>query len=714
MGFWSWTKGLFTGGNSEAAGTMLAGIFPSGQPPRRGTRELLQAYRTHPWLRAVAHRIARDVAAVPLVLYRPITARGMKQRRVMRYMTAPMRREALDIGVRAQDFEVVDSHPMLDFLFKLNPVLRRHGTLHITQVWSDLKGDGFWILERGANGMPIEAWPVPPHWCAETPSANNPRFRFSYNSWQRSVGEEDVVWFRHPDAENPYGRGSGVAEALADELDVDEYAARHLKSFFFNRALPDAFISIEGLSDRDEALRYEERLRQKHQGVGKGFQVHVTSGKVDVQQLGTSLKDQNILPLRQAQRDTVVQVFNVPPEVLGIIENTNRSTIDAASYLYMTGVVCPRVDVMVDTLQPLVESVDRSMVLGYLSPVPEDREFRRTVMAALPSCFTVDEHRFLAGAPPLPDGKGDQLFQPFPPPMLPAPAVDVPALPAGEAPEEVQEEPAAQEVEEEEDADATRGRSLQGSRVERSVEDVLKVLTPLRLLRSVSPVMQSELEEYGNAVLERLGFQGSFDMRSPLVADILELHAGTRVVEINDTTLAALREALVQGYMEGDGVDAMADRIAEVFDMADARAETIARTEVMGASNAGAVAAYKQSGVVSAKEWLSQKDGQTRPTHVAMDGQVVQVDSAFQSPSGHSAQSPGSFGIADEDINCRCTVLPVVDDPKASPQGEDRVMAWEKAMQQVSQWERRTLVAYRTAFKQQREDVLAAWRRESQ
>lgn len=711
MGFWQAVKGYFFG-DSATGQSLLTGIFPSGQPPRRGTRELLQAYRTHPWLRAVAHRIAKDVSSVPLVLYRPVTSRGQRARRQLRFMTAVQRRDALGGGLRSGDFDVVDAHPLLDFFFKLNPILRRHNTLHVTQVWCDLKGDGFWILERNSAGMPVEAWPIPPHWCAETPSASMRGFRFSHNGWQKVVPESDVVWFRQPDAENPYGRGAGLAESLADELDVDEFAARHLKSFFFNRALPDAFISIEGLSDRDEALRYEEKLRQKHQGVGKGFQVHVTSGKVDVQQLGTSLRDQNILPLRQAQRDTIVQVFNVPPEVLGIVENSNRSTIDAASYLYQSGVVCPRLDALVDTLQPLVESVEPTMVLGYLSPVPEDREFRRTVMAAIPSCFTVDEHRALAGLAPLPEASGDVLYQPFTPPAvpaLPAPA-EPPALPPPAGGTDA--EPAdVQDAEAVDEAKSAHRRALRRGDVQRSLEDVFAVLTPIQLQRRVKPVMESELESQVNEILETLGFNGSFDIRNPIAAGIIDEHTGERIVDINETTRLALQQTITEGFMEGEGADAIAQRISDVFDVAHERAMTIARTEVMSASNAGAVMAYEMSGVVAGKEWLSQKDGQTRPTHVAMDGQVVGVREEFRSPTGATARAPGSFGVADEDINCRCTVLPVVNDPKAArPVGEERVVAWEKAMESVSGWERRTLEAYRAGFEAQRRDVLAAWR----
>ncbi len=42
-----------------------------------------------------------------------------------------------------------------------------------------------------------------------------------------------------------------MAEALADELDTDEFAAKFTKSLFFNRARPDLVIFRKDL-DREE------------------------------------------------------------------------------------------------------------------------------------------------------------------------------------------------------------------------------------------------------------------------------------------------------------------------------------------------------------------------------------------------------------------------------------------------------------------------------
>jgi hypothetical protein len=49
--------------------------------------------------------------------------------------------------------------------------------------------------------------------------------------------------------------------------------------------------------------------------------------------------------------------------------------------------------------------------------------------------------------------------------------------------------------------------------------------------------------------------------------------------------------------------------------------------------------------------------------HLEMDGQEVRVDEKFRNPvTGQTADAPGQFGTADQDINCLCDTYPVVID----------------------------------------------------
>lgn len=64
-----------------------------------------------------------------------------------------------------------------------------------------------------------------------------------------------------------------------------------------------------------------------------------------------------------------------------------------------------------------------------------------------------------------------------------------------------------------------------------------------------------------------------------------------------------------------------------------------------------------QRGAYVVKQWDSTLDSRTRPTHQTLDGQIVGVDEYFVSDSGAKALYPSGFGVASEDINCRCCLL---------------------------------------------------------
>ncbi len=393
MGFWSRVKGWFDGGAQNSAGGLLGGVLQSGAPARRGTVELLRAYRTDPWLHAIVFRIAQAVAAESFLLFRAPKKRAAE---------AKQQRNA--IAYAPKNATPVEDHPLLQLLDNPSPVFTRATFWALVSAFLDTKGEVALVVERGANGLPVELWIVPPHWLAETPHANFAFYRFSWGAWQRTIAEADVIYLRHPELEQPYQRGVGTGETLADEIDIDEFATKHLKSWFFNRALPDVFLSVEGVGDEKEAKRYEEKLRQKHGGANKAFQVHVVSGKVDLKQVGHTFREQQLPELREGSRNTHLQVYGMPPEIMGIVENSNRATIDAATLIFAKFLIVPRLSFIADafTKWARVEYSDDTLCLGFLSPIPGDATFSLSVMTAQPGLFTKNEWRELAGRPAVP------------------------------------------------------------------------------------------------------------------------------------------------------------------------------------------------------------------------------------------------------------------------------------------------------------------------
>jgi SPP1 gp7 family putative phage head morphogenesis protein len=674
-------KALF-GADSKGSqpGGVLAGVsIGSARAPRRGSRELMLAYREQPWLRAIVQRIAQDVASVPLRLLAPARPAGGGLVARAYGASGDIRRKMLDDGLQSGSLKLVEEHPFLTLLNTMNPALRSVGSLTCTQAWVDIKGEAFWILERNGVGQPIEAWPVPPHWVSETPSAINRTFRISAYGYNKSVPDSDVIWFKTPDLENPYARGSGIGESLADEIDVDEFAAKHVRDWFFNGGRPSGFVSLEGAGE-DEVSRFEERWRSKYQGLGRAHQIHFTNAKIGYEDLSHTFRDQELLSLRQYQSDLMRQTFGVPPEILGIIQNSNRATIDSSYYLYSRGVLVPRLVALCDTLQALAAEWDDKLVVDFHSPVPEDVEFKKAAMVALPTNYTINEHRALAGQ--LPIESGDEMY-------VTAQAIQPGAF--------LSSEPAFT-------------KSLGRWKTNATIERVVGALTREQIIEEVGSVIRGQYSAVGKRTLEQLGVSdmSAFSLINPLVKDAIQ-ESSDRITATNDTTKQAVRDALEEGILAGEGIDKLAKRVEEVFDGADDyRARMIARTETVSSANKAKVTAFAASGVVPEKEWLSVQDGNTRDAHRSLDGDIVGLTDAFTTNEGDSTMYPGGFGKPGLDINCRCTVLPVTElreMSKAMTKAE-RVEAWKEFDRQMVRQETELERAMKRAYKAQREAVL--------
>lgn len=141
-----------------------------------------------------------------------------------------------------------------------------------------------------------------------------------------------------------------------------------------------------------------------------------------------------------------------------------------------------------------------------------------------------------------------------------------------------------------------------------------------------------------------------------------------------------IKQVVAVGLMNGDRYTTMARRISEKVDGAFFRSVRIARTEAHRVREAGELDAglhvdealqKGKSGLRMVKKWKTMQDERVRPqrkkgkkivmrgkaNHVAMNGQVVLMDEAFDLGSGVTAMAPGQSGDAANDINCRCITI---------------------------------------------------------
>ncbi len=129
-----------------------------------------------------------------------------------------------------------------------------------------------------------------------------------------------------------------------------------------------------------------------------------------------------------------------------------------------------------------------------------------------------------------------------------------------------------------------------------------------------------------------------------------------QVVGINETVREQLRKTLTEGISQMEATSELMDRVRQVYNFAQTRALTIARTETGQAAGIARDAAMDMLEVVKHR-WVTAADEHVRISHQYLNGTVVERGQPF--PNG--CRFPcDPYGPAKEVINCRCCCAPVV------------------------------------------------------
>jgi hypothetical protein len=182
---------------------------------------------------------------------------------------------------------------------------------------------------------------------------------------------------------------------------------------------------------------------------------------------------------------------------------------------------------------------------------------------------------------------------------------------------------------------------------------------------AVELILQGEIFKAISLAFTRLlGSDYDWNQRVFMTRYLAEVR--NRLVRIPDEVYDLVAGAIAQGVNLGEGIPELSRRVDEILSTTGSdrwpnRATVIARTETIGALNAGRADAFRVvaeiENVPLEKFWLATDDGRTRPDHRQAEGQRVPVGSPFI-VGGSELQFPGDpTGPASQVIQCRCTML---------------------------------------------------------
>jgi HK97 family phage portal protein len=595
---------------------------------------------------------------------------------------------------RGDKTENITEHVFNDLMTAVNPFMNNFELRELTEIYQLLCGNAYWYLVKNALGVPEEIWIVPGQYMKVVPDRNNFIKGYIYQSERvepLAFDADEIVHFKYPNPNNVfYGMSPLLAAAYA--VDADEYMNQYTVNAFKNFGMPAAVLSSDQIINESDSKRMREQWKQLYGGSQKAGKVAILSKGLKFEPIQMTAQEMAYISSKNINRDTILGIFRVPKSILGLVEDVNRANAEATEYIFNLHTIKPKLirnaEKINEKIMPLYKQGAGYLYVEYSDVVPANQELESKLMSARLTAgySTINEEREANGQEPV--EWGDVPIMPF----NMAPLGSAPAPTTTTPPPETTEE-AMKPKKEEKYFTKERVWHIFKDRFEQETNKMTAIMKKLfiaqekevlknlnKLGKSISDDIDSILFEvdewekefedemapefrktYAAGVkhggeIARIDFD--FNMMNPKTLRWLKEKTHKFSFETNDTTINQLKDELRAGLEAGESTIDLAKRVNKVFEFGSKyRSVRIARTEVADCENKGIFDMWNESGQVDKKEWLHGGGGdQPRPHHVAMSGEVRNMDEEFSNNlmwPGDQSEGPG------EVCNCTCTMLPV-------------------------------------------------------
>jgi HK97 family phage portal protein len=612
--------------------------------------------------------------------------------------------------------EEIESHPALDLMARPNPYMAGPQFKELVVTYLELAGEVF-IRRIDVGGRAAELQVLPPG-NVEIKSDDKTGTVTGYTL--KGPGGVTVAVYKPAEVlnlkfHNPLDpkRGMSPLNPAARAIDQSNESKDWNISLLKNKANPSGVVTIEGHLDDAEFTRLKQEVAEKFSGKENAGKPLLLEGGMKFDQTTLSPDEMSWLEGQKLSAREIAIALGIQPELLGDSANKTYSNYGEARKAFYEETILPLCRWIAGEfsrwlLEPgLVFELDTDNV-------PALQEDRSGVFARLQTAdyLTINEKRESVGYAAVPEG--DVILMPlslmplgesYQPSAPLVPAKEPAEAEAGESQEAEDGQMGAESKgckpdDDEENRKATHWKTVDARRrgydrrVARACEERLKsdikaaaqafgaAATVEAGKVAIDNIFQTDLTDEWDWTLRSIYQVVGKDFAeqsyskfkscrpSEIKADVqdvwmdglmnyLNRTKGIKIAGITKTTKQAILKELAEGADAGEGIPQLAKRV-DAFRLSPIiahRSETIARTEVIAASNAGALEGARSTGLPMKKEWVATRDDRTRDDHLDADGQAVGLDDMFN-VGGSAMEFPGDLmggAPAEQTINCRCT-----------------------------------------------------------
>jgi HK97 family phage portal protein len=232
----------------------------------------------------------------------------------------------LEHRVGANEFERIESHPVLDLLHNPNPYLSEAELWGVTTAYERTRGEAFWYFEYDTNRtFPREIWFRAPEYVQVL--SDEQRFIAGYNITSESgkvvsLDESDVVHFRHQlSVTNPRAGWSPIATGKR-QIVGDNGAATYHSAILRNAGATSLIISLKDAAATGEVTpgqldEYVQKFRRKVAGEGSGAILGMDL-PLDVHKVGYSPEELTLDKLLDYYESRICALMGVNRRVINL------------------------------------------------------------------------------------------------------------------------------------------------------------------------------------------------------------------------------------------------------------------------------------------------------------------------------------------------------------------------------------------------------------
>lgn len=542
-----------------------------------------------------------------------------------------------EIQIKNAKDEVVQSHPLLVLAKSPNPKMNASQFNHLWAMIDEIYGESFWYLAKGETSRKVkEIYLLNPAQVEIKTYEGELIGYVLHKSSGTQVGLEidEVVHNKRPNPFNEW-RGMSVLELASTYVDTELVTSQFTLSYMQNNASPSGIVTLPDM-DKETFKQFCQQWREGYEGPqNAGKTAFIRGDGANFKAVGATLKDVDQKVTRDMAKEDVLMMFEVPKPLLGLADQTGlgRANVDSLNYIFNS----QKIDPMMERLDGIWEQVAKFGLgaelskVDHESPIPEDKVFELDKQVkAVNKWITVNEARAMDDLEPI-DG-GDELNTQN---QVAAP-VDVQVktiklkkvekkLTAGEIAKKLnddQEKFRLELVETNEiyarqlkaklsrfadgqEAKILSAMSLSGKGLTKAYEEWLPSIKEdsVELAAVLTPIILALMVEQAKGVANFI--TGELLVITPDITKTVEAHILKISGAFNEDTIKALEKTLTEGATNGESMVKLKHRVESTFqDTKGYRAERIARTESLRASNRTAELSYKQNGY-SSKKWFS-------------------------------------------------------------------------------------------------------------